>query len=76
MAALSLASMPFVGKVVRHASLYISKLQQKATPNDIPARQTAQTFYATVAKPTVTALFQAVEAARLVHAAADAWPKQ
>jgi hypothetical protein len=55
----------------RFLSLYVSKLQQTDNNYDLLARQTAQTFYATVKKPTVPAFFQAVEAARLVHAAAD-----
>ena len=52
-------------------SKYVSKLQQAVTTNDLPARQVAQTFYANVPKPTVTNFFQAVEAARLAHTAAD-----
>ena len=41
------------------------------TTHDLPARQVAQTFYANVLKPTVPQFFQAVEAARLAHTAAD-----
>lgn len=52
-------------------ALWVLCKEQTATANDLPARQVAQTFYATVPKPTVTKLFQAVEAARLTHAAAD-----